>query len=136
MKKQTRSEARRAAFTQIFQMNQHSDEMDEMFSLLLLEQPECESNFGYISSTVKGVLEHDAELEKIITENIREGWTYQRLSKVSKCILKLAVYEMKYADDVPPKVAINEAVELAKAYGDENDPNFVNGLLASVYKTL
>ena len=136
MKKQSRSEARRAAFTQIFQMNMHRDDMSVILEQLLAEIPECEDNLGYIKSTVDGVIAHETELEEIISANLRSGWTVPRISKASLAILKLAVYEMKYADDVPPRVAINEAVELAKQYGADGDAKFVNGLLGSVYKTL
>lgn len=136
MKKQSRSEARRAAFTQIFQMNMHRDDMSVILEQLLAEIPECEDNLGYIKSTVDGVIAREAELEEIISANLRSGWTISRISKASLAILKLAVYEMKYADDVPPRVAINEAVELAKQYGADGDAKFVNGLLGSVYKTL
>lgn len=136
MKKQTRSEARCAAFTQIFQMNQHPDDKELIMEELLNAIPECEDNLGYIQSVVDGVTAREEELIKIISENIKKGWTYQRISKAAKSILKLAVYEMKYVDDVPAKVAINEAVELAKKYGDDNDPSFINGLLANVYKSL
>lgn len=136
MKRQTRSEARCAAFTQIFQMNQHKDDMDVIMDELLAAIPECEDNLGYIQSVVDGVGEHEEELVEIISANIKKGWTYDRLSKAAQCILKLAVYEMKYVDDVPAKVAINEAVELAKKYGGDNDSVFVNGLLGSVYKSL
>ena len=110
--------------------------MELIMSELLNAIPECEDNLGYINSVINGVIEHEEELIEIITKNIKKGWTYQRISKAAQTILKLAVYEMKYVDDVPAKVAINEAVELAKKYGDDNDPAFVNGLLANVYKTL
>lgn len=136
MKKQTRSEARRAAFTQIFQMDMHRDDMDYIMKELLAAMPECEDNLGYITDVVNGVAEHDEELVGLISQHIKKGWTYSRISKASKCILKLAIYEIKYVDDVPEKVAINEAVELAKAYGDDSDPAFINGLLASFIKTL
>ncbi len=136
MKRQTRSEARCAAFTQIFQMNQHKDDMDVIMDELLAAIPECEDNLGYIKSVIDGVGEREEELVEIISANIKKGWTYDRLSKAAQCILKLAVYEMKYVDDVPAKVAINEAVELAKKYGGDNDPAFINGLLGSVYKSL
>lgn len=132
MKKQTRSEARCAAFTQVFQMNQHRDEMDEIMAYLLEEKPECNANLGYITTVVNGVKEHEAELEEIISAHLKKGWTISRISKVSAAIMKIAVYEMKYVDDVPAKVAINEAVELVKKYGSEEEPKFVNGLLGAV----
>ncbi len=131
-KKQSRSEARRAAFTQIFQMNQHGDEPDAILEYLLEEKPECSDNLGYITTVVNGVREHENEIEDIISRHLKKGWSLPRISKVSAAAMKLAVYEMKYVDDVPPKVAINEAVELVKAYGADNDPSFVNGVLGAV----
>ena len=126
MKKQTRSQARDAAFTQVFQMNMHEDDMDVILEELLNARPECETNLGYIRQIIDGVKEHESELED----------TLSRISKASLSIMKLAIFEMKYMDDVPPKVAINEAVELAKRYGDDGDPTFVNGLLGNVFKEL
>lgn len=134
MRKQTRSEARDAAFTQVFQMDQHEGSMDVIMDELLKARPECEDNLGYIQSVIDGVKEHGSEIDAIITKNLRKGWSFARISKVSRTVLRIAIFEMKYLDDVPPRVAVNEAVELAKRYGDENDPTFVNGLLASVIK--
>ncbi len=136
MKKQTRSEARDAAFTQIFQISMHEDDMDVVLSELLRERPECETNLGYITQVTDGVMQHNGELEETIKKHLKKGWSLSRISKPSLAVLKLAIYEMKYVDDVPAKVAINEAVELAKRYGSDDDPNFVNGLLASVYKEM
>lgn len=136
MKKQTRSEARDAAFTQVFQMSMHEDDMDIIMEELLEARPECEINLGYIKGIIDGVREHKEELEELISKNLKPGWSFSRLSKTAKVILKMAIFEMKYVDDVPAKVAINEAVELAKRYGDDGDANFVNGLLGSVYKQL
>lgn len=135
-KRQTRSEARRAAFTQIFQLNQQGDDKGEMLEHLLNAIPECEDNLGYIQSVVNGVDEKRDELNGIISEHLKKGWTLSRISKVSHTILKLAVYEIKYVDDVPEKVAINEAVNLAKEYGSEDDPKFVNGILGAIVKTI
>lgn len=131
MKRQTRSEAREAAFTQIFQINQHGDELDAMIEELLNDKPECEDNLGYIQTVVNGVKEKRDELVAEVEKYLRPGWTLRRISKVSLSILKLAIYEMKYMDDVPDKVAINEAVNLAKKFGADNDAKFVNGVLAS-----
>ncbi len=136
MRKQTRSEARDAAFTQIFQMNLHEDDMEVIMDELLLARPECETNLGYIQKIINGVGKHEDELVSIIEKHLKQGWPISRISKVSLTVLKLALFEMKYMDDVPMKVSINEAVELAKRYGDEGDPSFVNGLLGSVYKEL
>ena len=136
MRKQTRSEARDAAFTQVFQMDLHEDDMDVILDELLKARPESEANLGYIRQIIDCVREHEQEIDEIIVKNLKKGWTISRISKASHAIMKLAIFEMKYMDDVPAKVAINEAVELAKRYGDDGDPNFVNGLLGSVYKEI
>lgn len=136
MKKQTRSQAREAVFTQVFQFATQRDNMEEAREILLREIPECEQNIGYITATTNGILEHEEEIIEIINDNLKDGWTFKRLSKVSRSILKLAIYEMKYCDDVPPKVAINEAVELAKKYCDDKEPSFINGVLGNVLKKL
>ena len=136
MKKQTRSEAREAIFTQVFQFATQRDNMEQAREILLSEIPECEQNLGYITDVTEGILEHEAEIIDIINNNLKKGWTFKRLSKVSRTILKVAIYEMKYCDDVPPRVAINEAVELAKKYCDENEPSFINGVIGSVMRSL
>jgi len=66
-------------------------------------------------------------------ENLKSDWTIERISKINVAILKVAIYEMLFKE-VPYKVAINEAIELAKKYGDESSATFINGLLASVVK--
>lgn len=136
MKKQTRSEAREAVFTQVFQLSTQRDNMQEARELLLLEMPECEQNIGYITEVTEGIIEHEDELIEIISGHLKNGWNFRRLSKPTRAILLVAVYEMKYLDDVPAKAAINEAVELAKKYCDEKEPSFINGVLGSILKTL
>lgn len=134
MKKQTRSEARCVAFTLIFQLNQQGEDLNSLFNLLLEEKPECEANLGYIKSVVDGVNSRENELNETIEKFLKSGWTLKRIPKVAHSVLKLALYEIKYLDDVPEKVAINEAVELAKTYGDEEQGKFVNGLLGAFVK--
>ena len=136
MKKQTRSQAREAVFTQVFQFATQRDNMDEAREILLQEIPECEQNIGYITDVTEGVLEHEDELIEIISENLKEGWSFRRLSKPAKSILLVAIYELKYCDDIPSKISINEAIELAKKYCDDKEPSFINGVLGSVLKKL
>ncbi len=80
-----------------------------------------------------GIKNNQQKIEEDIKTNLKENWKIGRISKVNLSILKLAIYEIKYTQ-VPFKVAINEAVELAKKYGDENSKTFVNGILASIVK--
>ena len=72
-------------------------------------------------------------ITKLIEENLKSNWKIERISKIDLSLLELAIYEIKYKE-VPYKVAINEAVELAKKYGEENSKTFVNGVLASIVK--
>ena len=135
MKKQTRSEAREVLFSSIFQFDDMTD-INEAVEELFEDNPDSLVNREYIEKVLRGVYENADELDKIITLNLKKSWTLNRISKTSHVILKLAIYEMKYVEDVPPRVAINEAVELAKKYGTESDAPFVNGLLGSVYKEI
>lgn len=89
----------------------------------------------YISNAVNGIEEHQEEILKNIETNLKEEWKLSRISKMDLTILKLAIYEIKFTD-VPYKVSINEAVELAKKYGEDKSKNFVNGILASVVKEM
>ena len=75
------------------------------------------------------------EILKDIEQNLKEDWKLNRISKMDLSILKLAIYEIKY-NEIPYKVAINEAVELAKKYGEDKSKNFVNGILASIVKDM
>ena len=133
-KRISRSEARQEAFKLIFELNQHMDETEFLFENLSLENPKAVSAMPYIKEVVTGVLEHYSELLDIISENLSKGWTVARISKPSRAILMLAIYEIKYVDDVPPSVAVNEAVELAKTFDEPKSAPFVNGVLAGVLK--
>lgn len=87
----------------------------------------------YIKDVVYGTKRHGKQIRKQIESCLSEKWTYERVSKVNIVILEIAVFEMLYLK-TPFKVVINEAVELAKAFGDTKSPGFVNGVLASIVK--
>ena len=133
-RKLTRSQARCEAFKLIFGLDQHRDELDFLFDNLMEDLPEAVSAMPYISGVVTGVCERYDELTEVIKANLRQGWTVNRISKASRAILLLAIYEIKYVEDVPEKVAVNEAVELAKAYDEPTAASFVNGVLAGVLR--
>lgn len=90
-----------------------------------------ENQTVYIVSVVKGVASHRDELDELIEANAH-GWSMSRLSKMTVAVLRLALYEMRYVDDVPVGAAINEAVELAKSYESDEAGAFVNGILGSI----
>ena len=88
---------------------------------------------GYVWQVVSGVRSKREEIDGII-ERYSKDWPVERMAVVDRNILRLAVYEMFHVPDVPPKVAINEAVELAKKYGDRDSYRFVNGILDRIFK--
>ena len=85
----------------------------------------------YIEDAVLGIEKHKEEIINLVKKNLKSDWKIERISKIDLSILKLAIYEIKYKD-IPFKVVINEAVELAKKYGEDSSKNFVNGVLASI----
>jgi len=87
----------------------------------------------YIRKVVTGVKEKETELVEIIKSKLKPEWQLERITKINLALLKLSIYEMLYRD-VPYKVAINEVIELAKQYGDDSSPMFINGVLANVVK--
>ena len=130
-----RTELREAAFLILFRMDFYPKEDMEAQVKDFFEGEDSfsEKERRTIADKVMGVVakkeELDAELEKYSI-----GWKVKRMSKVDLTILRLACYEMKYDDKVPVSTAINEAVELAKNYGEEHSPSFINGILAKVAK--
>lgn len=86
----------------------------------------------YISGRVGKVAEKVSEIDDAINE-VAVGWTTERMSKVDLTILRLAYYEMKIDEEIPEKVAVDQAVELAKKYGSDDSPAFINGILAKLF---
>ncbi|OGE82777.1 MAG: transcription antitermination factor NusB [Candidatus Doudnabacteria bacterium RIFCSPLOWO2_01_FULL_44_21] len=90
---------------------------------------------GFIFDLIKGVEQHMAEIDQIIVKTAPE-WPLDQITVVDRNILRLGIYELMFAHEVPPKVAINEAVELGKAFGGESSGKFINGVLGTLYKQL
>lgn len=84
----------------------------------------------------KGVIEHQDEIDALISTKLKSGWKLSRISRVSLAVLRLAVYEMKYIEDIPVSVSINEAVELSKKFTVQEDTSFINGVLGAIAKEL
>lgn len=85
----------------------------------------------YVKDIASGIKQNDAEITKIISKNLKEGWSIDRISTVDLALLKIAIYEIKYKQ-LTYKIAINEVVKYAKIYGEETSAPFINGVLASV----
>lgn len=130
-----RSAIREAAFKLIYSFEiQEPENLEEQIDLYL----ECEEITDkeakeYIVDAINGIKKHIDEINNLIKKNLKADWTIERISKVDFSILKLAIYEIKYKG-IPYKVAINEALEISKKYGEEASKNFINGILASVVK--
>lgn len=136
MKNQTRSEARIEAFKLIFQTQANTEDPNFLIDTMLDEHPESEKNLNYIKTVFFGVLEKTDELLEDINKNLGKNWKLDRISKVSLAVLKLAIFEIKYLEDVPHKVAINEAVEIEKKFDDPDNSSFVNGVLGGFVRSL
>ena len=88
-------------------------------------------DLGFAEDLLKGILKKKTDILKILQEEAPE-WAIDKIAPVDRAILEMGIYEIRYSGDVPPVVAINEAVEIAKSYGDLNAPKFVNGVLSTV----
>ena len=130
-----RSAMRDLAFKFLYELETHREEnLEEQMNVFFENQViEEERVKEYIQSIATGVYQKKEEINRYIIENLKENWSIDRISKINVAILKIAIYEILYTD-VPFKVAINEAVEIAKKYSDESAPNFINGVLASIIK--
>lgn len=132
-----RSETRKIAFELIYSLEIlkiKETEYEEQIKLFLENHEITEEKVKkYVQDVVYGIEKNKEDILEKINSELSEKWELSRLSKISLAILKLAVYEMLYKK-LPYKVVINEAVELAKNYGDDSSPSFINGILASIVK--
>ena len=92
-----------------------------------------DADHTFIDQTINEVVKKVKDIDKLIIEAAPE-WPLEQISAIDKTILRIAIYEILHSDDVPPKVAINEAVELGKTFGGENSSKFINGVLGTVYR--
>ena len=132
-----RSAIREQAFKLIYSLEiQKQVDLEEQIDLYL-EANDIENKNAkeYIKDSVLGIEKNKEEIKKLIEKNLKADWKIQRISKIDLSILKLAIYEIQF-NEIPYKVAINEAVELAKKYGEDKSKNFVNGILASIVKDI
>lgn len=130
-----RTEIRETTFQLLYSIEIQKQEDISKQIEFYLEANEIEDDKAkkYIEDAVYGIEKNKEEIEEMIKKNLKSEWKMERVSKIDITILKLAIYEIKFKE-IPYKIAINEAVELAKKYGEEVSKNFVNGILASVVK--
>ena len=129
-----RSVMREFTFKLIYGLEVQKENTQEQIDLFIeANNIENEIAIDYLNDIVKGLNEKNEEIENLITKNLKQNWSINRVSKINVSLIKIAIYEMLYKN-VPYKVAINEVVELAKKYADDSAPVFINGILASVVK--
>ena len=127
----TRRQLRENVFKMLFRVEFHDDkELPEQLILFEDElEPISEDEKIYMTNKYKDIYAHIEELDAAINE-VSKGWKPIRMGKVDLTLIRLAVYEIRFEEEIPVKVSINEAVELAKKYGTDDSPAFVNGILA------
>lgn len=122
-------EESRTQLEQYFLVPEEEDTTPEGKEIIVHQVEMSEENISYLKERVNTIISLIPELDERI-DQVAEGWKTKRMGRVELSILRLAVYEMKYDPAIPEKVAINEAVELAKRFGGKDAPAFINGILA------
>ena len=129
-----RSAMRELAFKLVYEIEVQKESEEEQFEIFI-ENNEITKDvvIDYLRDIKDGITANIVEINSLISNNLKDNWSLNRISKINLSLIKLAIYEMVYKG-LPYKVAINEVVELAKKYADESAPVFINGILASVVK--
>ena len=129
-----RTKMRELAFKLIYEIEIQKEISDDLINNFIDSNSITDNEaIEYLKDIVYGIESHKEEIEPLISQNLKENWTLNRISKINLSLLKIAIYEMLYKN-LPYKVAINEVIELAKKYADDSSPIFINGILASVVK--
>ncbi len=129
-----RTKSRELAFKLIY-MKEVQKIVDDDILEIFCESNEIEETEvkEYLKDILFGVSKNEEKINNLIIKNLKENWTIDRVSKINISLLKIAIYEMLYKG-LPYKIAINEVVEIAKQYSDEQASSFINGILASIVK--
>ncbi|WP_408956643.1 transcription antitermination factor NusB [Natroniella sp. ANB-PHB2] len=130
-----RHQAREIAIQVLYQMDINKEGLEENLSILSQEQPELDLSSGFLVEIIEGTVNNLEQIDRLITQNT-VGWKIERMSKVDKSIIRLAVYEILHQAEIPIAVSINEAVELAKSFSDQQSSKFVNGVLGNIADSL
>jgi len=126
-----RRKARATVLQALYEVDSTDHDVERVVNYLLAEGNMSEDNAVFTSELVNGVIQNKEKIDLTI-KNFAPAWPMEQISKVDRNILRLAIFEILLDNKVPVKVAINEAVELAKTFGSDNSSKFVNGVLGSV----
>ena len=127
----TRRKARSLALQALYEIDSTRHKVDKILDHLTGEEKLSEENINFINETVEGVIKNEAKIDEYI-QKLAPAWPLEQISTIDRNILRLAIFEILLDNKVPVKVAINEAVELAKTFGSDSSPRFINGVLGSV----
>ena len=131
----SRRASRELAMKLLYQFQLRDDDIDEQVMLFLSEEKLEGTETEYFLDVVHGVMEKKDEIDSLI-ENHARGWSLERMPKVDLAIMRLSIYELRFREDIPWNVSINEAVELAKKYGGDQSKSFINGVLGKIVASL
>ncbi len=126
--------SRTVAMQSLYEWNFHQVQSIGEIADRVVKPVEKDVDTEYLKRTVEGTVENITEIDDLITQAAPE-WPLDQISVIDKSILRLAAFELLKTDEIPPKVAINEAVELAKTFGGENSSKFINGVLGTLYRS-
>ncbi|TKJ39531.1 MAG: transcription antitermination factor NusB [Planctomycetes bacterium B3_Pla] len=130
-----RTRARELTMQALYQLDVQGPDVLESLGSFFAEADADDFTCKLASDWTKGTWENLKQCDELITASTIK-WQFTRLSPVDRNILRLAVYQLKFCDDIPPKVVINEAIELAKKFSSDKAPGFVNGVLDAILKKL
>ncbi|MGQ9747133.1 MAG: transcription antitermination factor NusB [Candidatus Caldatribacteriaceae bacterium] len=128
-----RTQAREVTFRILFQKDLRGKKISEILPLYKIPKVWDEKTVSFFLRLTRGLEEKWEEVDRILSEVI-EGWSLHRLASVDRNVLRIATYEILFFPEIPPTVAINEAIELGKRYGSEESGKFINGVLGRLMK--
>lgn len=129
-----KSASRELAFQLIYSTQIQKNMEEEQFELFCQNNEiNSEGTKKYIKDILDGIKQNEEKINSLISTNLKKGWSINRISKIDLALLKIAIYEM-IEKNIHYKIVVNEVVELAKKYSDDQSPSFINGVLASIIK--
>jgi len=128
-----RSKAREITLHLLYQIEMSKGDYHQAYQTYLSHYPQRQETADFARLLLDGVMNHAGEIDVLIKKYVK-NWEIDRMAVIDRNILRLACFELIFLEEIPPKVTINEAIELAKRFGDIDSPRFVNGILDKIYK--
>ena len=131
----TRHQSREIAVQFLYQIDINQDSLTNNLENLKDEHPDLDLDESFLIDIIQGTYQNIDEIDQLVDSNI-DNWNVKRIAKVDRNVIRLALYEMLYKEDIPAAVSINEAVELAKSFSNQKSAKFVNGVLGKLNNKL